>query len=293
MIMRPHLQSHALCGFAPLRLMFLAGLILLGWTIRTEAETLEFEGRIEAATQAYVYSRVEGRLAAVHVVAGQQVAAGQVLAHLQDDLARLAVEAAEAELMRAEALVSQATAQRARAERLSQSGAGSGVRLEDAGTDLALAEAERRAAQVALEQARTALADTEIRAPVAGFIEAPRAVPGAILEFDAGIPPLFEIVQLDPVRVVYAVPYGERLAQLDRTGAPTAQALLDRVRLELLMDDGLVLAKDVRPGGTSVRVDIESGTLDVWADIPNSKGLLRPGMTLTVRSTIGGAPPTE
>lgn len=288
-----HLQSPDLFGHATLRLTLLAMAILLGWSTRSAAEVLDFEGRIEAATQAYVYARVEGRVAEVHVVAGQEVGTGELLANLEDDLARLAVDAAEAELMRAEALVTQAEAQLSRAERLSQSGAGSGVRLEDAGTDLALARAERRSAGVALEQARTALADTEIRAPFAGFIEAPRAVPGAILEFDAGIPPLFEIVQLDPVRVVYGVPYGERLAQLDRTGASTADALLDRVRLELLMDDGLVLARDVRPGGTSVRVDPDTGTLDVWADIPNPDGVLRPGMTLTVRSTVGGAPPTE
>ncbi|MEM6483013.1 MAG: efflux RND transporter periplasmic adaptor subunit [Pseudomonadota bacterium] len=280
-------------GFNTTRLMMLVLVILVGGSIRAEAETLSFEGRVEASTRAYVYSRVEGRLAEVYVTAGQEVETGMVLARLEDDLARLAVQAAEADLMRAEALVDQAEAQLARAQRLSQSGAGSGVGLEDAGTERALARAERRAAEVALEQARTALADTEILAPLAGFIEAPRAVAGAILEFDAGNPPLFEIVQLNPVRVVYAVPYSERLTQLDRTGARSAEALLERVSLELVMEDGLVLAQDVRPGGTSIRVDLDAGTLDVWADVPNPEGLLRPGMALIVRSTIGEAPRTE
>ena len=275
------------------RFALLAVVILVAWTVRPAAEMLEFDGRIEATTQAYVYSRVEGRVAEVYAVAGQEVKAGELLARLEDDLAHLAVDLSAAELMRAEALVARAMAQLARAERLSQSGAGSGVRLEEAGTDLALARADRRAAQVQLDQARTALAETEIRAPVAGFVEAPRAVIGAILEFDAALPPLFEIVQLDPVRVVYAVPYDERLAQLDRTGAGTARALLDRVRLDLVRADGMMLVQGARPGGTSVRVDPETGTLDVWADIPNPEGVLRPGMTVIVRSTIGDATATE
>lgn len=278
---------------AGMRLVLFFASVVMGGTLSAQAQPLEFEGRIEAATRAFVYSRVEGRVIEVHVVAGQEVTSGQLLAKLDDDLARLDVQAAEADLMRADALVEQATSQLARAERLSRSVAGSAVRLEDANTALALAQAGRRAAEVSLDQSRVALADTEIRAPISGFVETPRAVPGAILEFDAGEPPLFEIVQLDPVRLVYSVPYSERLAQLDRTRTENAQALLDRIRLSVVMPDGLVVARGIEPRGTSVRVAPETDALEVWADVSNPDSLLRPGMRVTVQSTFSETRETE
>ncbi|MEM9321045.1 MAG: efflux RND transporter periplasmic adaptor subunit [Pseudomonadota bacterium] len=269
-----------------MRMVFLSLTILSGLSVQAPAETLEFEGRIEAVNRALVYSRAEGRVDGIYVTAGDRVAKGALLARIEPDLAELAVAAAKAELDRQEALLVRAKDKLQRAERLSQSGASSTVALQDARTEQQLAQAEHRAARVALDRARIELEDTNIRAPLSGIVEAPQIGLGVLLEFDAGAPPLFEIVQLDPVRVVYEVPYAERLAQLARNGALSTEALLQRVRLDLVLPGGPVLAEDITPQATSVRLNSDNGTVLVWAEVPNPDGTLRPGMRLTVHSEI-------
>ncbi|MEL7012315.1 MAG: efflux RND transporter periplasmic adaptor subunit [Pseudomonadota bacterium] len=270
-----------------MRAIILSLSILIGLTLRTEAEdVLIFEGRIEAVERAQIYSRAEGRVSEVLATAGMRVEAGAVLARLEADLATLEVEAAQAELDRQDALLQRAQDRLDRAERLSQSGSSSAVALIDAKTDLDLAEAEHRMAVVALDRARIALSDTDIRATQSGIVERVQVGVGALLEFDAGLPPLFEIIDLDPVRVVYDVPYQDRLEQMARLGVTHSDDLLRRVRLELRLEDGTVLAQGVTPEATSVRVEEDSASLKVWANVPNPDALLRPGMRVIVQSTI-------
>lgn len=271
-----------------MRILLLTLSILIGLTVRSDAQALIFEGRIEAVDRAQIYSRAEGRVTEVHATAGMRVEAGTVLARLESDLAELAVDAAEAELARQEALVRQAKDRLARADRLSQSGSSSAVALFEAETDVQLAEASHRAADVALKRAKVELEDTEIRATQSGIVESVAVGVGALLEFDAGMPPLFEIIEMDPVRVVYQVPYAERLAQMARFDLTRSEDLLARVEADLTLADGTVLAQGITPEATSVRVDPETGTLQIWAEVPNPDAVLRPGMRVTVRSIVAG-----
>lgn len=264
--------------------------ILIGFVARADAAPLIFEGRIEAVERTQIYSRAEGRVSEVFATAGTRVEEGAILARLESDLAELAVEAARADLERHDALLRQAQDRLDRVERLSQSGSSSPVSLLDAETDLQLAQAEHRAAEIVLARAEIDLADTEIRATHPGIIEAVEVGVGALLEFDAGMPPLFEIIDLDPVRVVYAVPYAERLQQMTRLNLTRAEDLLKRIRLDLKLPDGTPLATGVTPEATSVRVDRDTGTLLVWAHVVNPDAILRPGMQIVVHSTITDQP---
>ena len=86
------------------RALLLAGLCTIGFIMSADAETLEFDGQVEAVHQADVYSRVEGIVAEVLVSQGDFVDAGTVLARLQQDVPRLKVAVSEARLERANAL---------------------------------------------------------------------------------------------------------------------------------------------------------------------------------------------
>lgn len=273
-----------------MRMVFLTLAILIGLTARSEAEPLIFEGRIEAIHRAQVYSRAEGRVAEVLAVAGMRVEEGAVLARLTSDLTRLAVEAAAVALTRQAAQLSQAKDRVERAKRLSQSGSSSTVALREAETQLAFARADHRAAEIALRRARIDLADTIIRAPQSGIVDSVAVGVGALLEFDAGQPPLFEIIEIDEVRVVYDVPYTARLQQMARQDVTDTDDLLRRVRIALALPDGTILARDITPQGTSVRVDPGKGTVQVWAQLPNPDARLRPGMQVSVWSTLLNAP---
>lgn len=253
-------------------------------TATAEPTVLEFEGRIEAAERALVYSRAEGRVAEVLVAPGQYVSAGDILVRLEADLAQLEVAKARAELDFKAALLEQARAQFERAERLEQSGSGSEVGLFDAQIAHRLAKAEWEIATAAHDRTLSELRDTEIRAPLSGYVERQTVLPGSLIEFDAGLPPLFEIVQLDPVRLIYEVPYSQRLERLSETGSESAETLFDSVRLDLAMSDGRILAQGLQPQGTSVGLQSSRGTLTVWAEVPNPRRLLRPGLAITVKS---------
>lgn len=268
------------------RALLLAALCTIGFLVSADAETLEFDGQVEAIHQADVYSRVEGIVAEVLVSQGDFVDAGTVLARLQQDVPSLKVAVSEARLARANALLEQAHGRLARIQRLTTSGTASDVALTEAKTDLVLAEAAQRAESAELSLARTALDDTVIRAPIAGFVEDPRVRVGAVLEFSSGDPPIFQIVNLDPVRIVYEVPYEIRLRQMKETGASTADEFLQSVRLQVMTTDGELLARGLTPTATAVWVEPDTGTIRVWATLENSAGVLRPGMRVRVLSEV-------
>lgn len=276
------------CARTPWRqaVALLSAFALLVLPVAAPAEPLEFEGRIEAVHQADVYSRAEGIVAEVTVTQGDYVEVGTPLVLLQDDVAALSVTKAAAELARAEALLTQARSRLARAERLTASGSGSEVTLLEAQTALALASADHTAAEAGLTLARTQLEDTVIRAPIAGYVEDPKVRIGSALEFNSGDPPLFQLVGLDPVRVVYDVPYEERLTQKAASGAVSTDALLQRVRLQIALPSGPVLADDVVPDASAAWVDPELGTIRVWATVENAAGVMRPGMRVRVTARV-------
>lgn len=270
-----------------LRVTCLGVLCLIGAVAQAEADRLVFDGWVEAVHQGDVHSRVDGVVAEVMATQGTYVEAGTPLVRLRQDIAGLQLDAARARVAQAEVLLAQAQGRLARAERLSASGSGSDVALIEAQTHLALTKAGLEAERAEMALAQVALDDTVIRAPIAGYVEDPRVRVGALVEFNSGDAPLFQIVGLDPVRVVYEVPYTERLSQVARSGAADSDALLSRVRFAIATPEGEILKSDLTPEATAVWVDPDTGTLRVWATVENADLLLRPGMEIRVLSNIG------
>lgn len=134
----------------------------------------------------------EGLIAEVNVTEGDHVAAGQLLARLEDGAARLAVDTARLEVDQADAALAAATlrsrhaeAERARLRPLLKADAIPARQGDEAARTAELAAADQRSAEIALSLAKLRL-DTatleltarEIRAPVAGVILRVSARPG-------------------------------------------------------------------------------------------------------------------
>lgn len=275
--MRPALHIHR-------RVLALVALVLFSGAVMSAP--YEFDGRIEAVQQADVYSRAEGIVEKVLVTQGDYVEAGTVLVRLRNDLEALRIASATASLAQAEALLTQARNKLSRTERLSSSGSVTEVTVLGTRTELALAEAQSDLARHALDLAQTEFDDTYIRAPISGYIEDPRVRIGSLVEFNSGDPPLFLIIDLSPVRLVYEVPYAQRLSHAARVGSDDTSQLLATVELEVLATDGQTLTSSLRPTASSAWVDEETGTIRVWATIDNLDGKLLPGMRVTVRSEM-------
>ncbi len=280
------------------------------------AETIVVTGTLAAQDQITASVKVAGRIDAVMVDFGATVVQGQVLARLDPTDFHLRVDQAEAALKQARArlgldpdgtddkvvadqtpLVRQARAQledaKLTAERMQTLWDQKVIpksQLDSAQANLQVAESryddnleEIRNRQGVLLQrkselasARQQLEDTTLYAPVAGIVRERLVSVGNYVS--AGTP-MFSIVMVHPLRLRLAVP--ERGASGAKVGAPV------RVTVE---GDSTVYK------GTLVRVSPsiqELGrTLMVEAEIPNERGLLRPGAFAKAEIVTSGEKPT-
>lgn len=217
--------------------------------------TVVVTGTLLAQERSTLSAKVPGRLQRLAVDLGSPVREGEVVAQIEPRDYELKLEQAEAALMQARtalgmaprgtndqveisdaslvkqarALLEEATRNRERVQALSTAGIASASEwdavqaawkvaatrhesaLEEARTRLAVL-AQRR---VEHEIARKQLADTGVKAPYDGEVQARPASPG---EFVAAGTPIVTVVKLDPLRLRLEVP--ERQAASIRTGQP-------------------------------------------------------------------------
>jgi len=222
-------------------------------------QTRSFFGRVRARETVDLSFEVGGRLEVLDAVEGDRVAAGSLLARLDQAPFKRTVE-------RAEVTLRQESRRFDRAAKLMQSSAGSRVRLEDA-------ETTRDLAAVALREARDDLEDATILAPFDGLV-AERLTPN-FTNVDAGRP-ILRLHDMSEVRVELDLP--ERL--LIRTGDPS------RIRFTVRLpdrDDPVVLrfvefhAQTGRVGQSYI----------VTLAFPDAKSVfLVPGASVTVHAQV-------
>ncbi len=147
-----------------------------------------------------VAARLSGPVRAVHVRDSQYVQAGAALFDLDDRLARVGVERAEASLLQKQAQEKAARDRAARDVRLRQRspGAISPEAVRQSEDALLSAEADVAAAQAQLEQARLDLAFTHVVAPVSGYVVNLTVQPGTM---SIAYNPLLALINADTFRV--------------------------------------------------------------------------------------------
>jgi RND family efflux transporter MFP subunit len=176
-------------------------------------ETVRALARIEAMVEPVVLAETSGRVVAVHAEPGQAVDQGALLVELDDQDQRLALERAEAQLARVEALLAQQERQVARLRNLARRDATSEQALEQALAEQAALSAQRRELLAASAAAELALKRTRIESPVAGVVDR-----RLVSEGDYLLPgkPVVSLVGSGGRRVVLALP--ETLAPRLRPG---------------------------------------------------------------------------
>jgi RND family efflux transporter MFP subunit len=128
----------------------------------TDAAVLSASGYITARRMATVASRITGQITEVVVEEGMKVAAGDVLARLDDNLARVDFDLAEARVRAAQASVASSRAVLSEAERVLK-------RIESLEKTDFSSEAALTEARAAVERFTAALANVRAEAEVAGF----------------------------------------------------------------------------------------------------------------------------
>jgi membrane fusion protein (multidrug efflux system) len=216
-------------------------------------DRLEAVGTLDANESITVASKVTAVITAIRFTEGQQVSSGQVLVATEDSEARANLAAAQAALLES----------RNAYERGKQI---FGQQLISK-SELDQLDAKLKADQARVHASEAQLAEHTIRAPFAGRVGLRHVSIGALVS--AGT----EITTLDDtatMKLDFSVP--ETFLAAIRSGLEIQARASAYPTLEF---KGKVATVDTR-------VDPETRSVAVRAVLPNTKGLLRPGMFLTV-----------
>jgi len=239
---------------------------------RRTVRTARSQGALFAKESVTLSNKMAGYVAKVYVDFGDAVKQDQVLAEMEREELELQTEVARADLKQAEAILIRAEGEYQRAQELFQEQIIAPQRRDAAEAEYKVAEARVGSAEKALALAEKRLRDTRIVSPVDGFVQQRFVNPGEYLKAASK---LLEVVVVDPLKL--RVPTPERYARLARIGMP--------FQVEV----------DALPGqtfsGTLTRiaagVDHTTRSLLVEAEVPNPKGILRPGYFAHVTATLG------
>jgi membrane fusion protein (multidrug efflux system) len=191
------------------------------------------------------------KLAALNVKAGNTVTAGQTLAAIDGAAYQQALDQAKSDLQAAEKTLAD---------------------LKTPATALEVAQADAAAARAQQGVARRALSDASVTAPFAGLLARRHVNVGEFVQSGA---PLFDLVSLDPIDVVF------HLAEVDSSRVAVGQEV--EVHVAPYPDRTF----DARVAMVSPTIDPATRTLRVKATLPNPEGVLRPG--LFARADLGVA----
>jgi multidrug efflux system membrane fusion protein len=164
----------------------------------------EFTGRFEAVARVDVRPRVSGYITEVHFRDGATVKQNDLLFTIDQRPFQLAVDSAQADVVRTQAQVVLDVADYARAQELVKTAATPVRELDQRKANLDIARAQLLSAEAALHTAQLNLEWTEVRAPVAGRVSDRRVDPGNLVAGgQSGSTLLTTIISLDPIYFVF------------------------------------------------------------------------------------------
>ncbi len=233
-------------------------------------------GSVVPRNLAIVRSRVDGPLLAVKFVEGQPVKAGEVLAQIDPEPFRAALEQARGQLARDQALLKNA---RIDLERYRGLLAQDSIARQQVDTQEALVRQYQGTVQADegnLRSAELQLSYTTIKAPISGRVGLRAVDPGNIVKASdtAG---LVTVAQVSPITAVFPVPE-ERLPAIMkrlREGRGLKVEAWDR-EMKTRLAEGSLLAVDAQ-------IDSTTGTVKLKADFANKDGSLFPNQFVNVR----------
>jgi len=248
--------------------------------------TYEYVGQSAGSREVEVRARVTGILLKRNFREGAPVTRGQSLFTIDPAPFELAVQRTQAELAAAEARLDQAKRNAARLKPLVAEKAVSQKDYDDAVSAQNIGDADVKLAQARLAEARLNLTYTRVESPVTGLTSRAARSEGTLVSGPDVL--LTTVTQIDPIWVNFGIPEREHLEI--RKSVENGSLVLPkdgRFDVKVRLSDGTEYPQSGRLDFSDVRVNGATGTTETRAELPNGRGLLKPGQFLRV--TLSGA----
>ena len=247
----------------------------------------ELPGRISPTRIAEVRARVSGIVMERTFQQGADVKAGDVLYRIDPASFKVDLQASEAALAKAQAVLDQATQQAKRVETLMAGRVATQVQHETSIANLRKAEADVAARKADLQRSRLSLEYATVRSPISGRIGRALVTEGALVG-QGEATHMATVQQLD---TVYA-DFTQSISELNELRRNFESGELETVAPEtatvrLVLDDGTLFPHPGRLLFTDATVDPTTGQVTLRGAFPNPKHELLPGMYVRVQIEQG------
>ena len=227
----------------------------------SNAQVLTVSGTVESEQNARLAPLQSGVIEQVLVEAGEFVEKGQVLLTLDNHLARIAVDQAQADLDAARAALKEAQRLLKEVMELSTKKVIAQTTIGERKSQVAIAKAQESRAQADVAQRKEELARHQLKAPFAGLV-AQRHID--IGEWVTQQTVVYTLVEQKNLRVALAIPQ-EYVARLSQSPSISALVMPDSVNGQVIQAQ---LSQVVRVANSSSRA------VKAWVDLPQSAQLV-------------------
>lgn len=241
----------------------------------SHAAERQIPGRIEAIHTVELRARIEGAIHTIHFHDGQYVKQGDLLFELDDAEHQAALRLAQAELNSAQATLRQAQQVLNRYQSLKSSDAISRNDVDNARMQRDVASAAVAQASARVEARKVTLGYTRIISPVNGRIGHTQFHVGSLVSPSSGT--LVDVVQLDPIRIAFALEEQVFASKVDRHADVGAlkKAWLAQIEVGDAREDGVLTSVDNR-------IDPRTASVTLRAEFANPRHRLLPGGSINV-----------
>ena len=253
---------------------------------------LEYAGQTAGSRETEVRARVAGILQRRLFAEGATVKAGQPLFQIDPANFQTQATSMDASVALARARVDQARRDQARLVPLIAEKAISQKEFDDSKSALEIAEATLRQTQAQAAEAQLNLGYTKVIAPIGGITTTANKSDGSLVSAADSL--LTTIIQTDPIYVNFSVAESDFISLNKRVkegklNVPAQRANSGNLgfNVQVKLADGSLHPQAGKLNFSGQRVNPQTGSIDVRAEIPNSDGSLRPGQF--VRVLLGGA----
>lgn len=236
-------------------------------------------GNVQAHAAITVRAQVEGRLLAIEFREGQEVKKGDILARIDAAIYQAQFDQARAKKAQNEANLANMRLDLERYERLAATAAGSKQQADSQRAQVAQMEAQIRADQAAIDNAKVHLDNTIVRAPIDGRTGL-RLVDAGNLVRASDQTGIVSIAQVRPIGVLFTLPQRD-------FGAVREAMARGAVSVEAMEADGRTAIARGRLEVIDNLIDTQTGTFKLKALFDNEDMKLWPGQFVTARVEIG------